>query len=97
MSLKKSKVFVSMQWDTEFAATVDTHTKRLGIARTRLIEALIEGLTEEQMDAAVEIGKKVIDEKRAAYLKNRKELRGRLELLSPDKLNALLDSVDAKS
>jgi len=96
MSLKKDKVFISMQWDKEFAAIVDVHAKRLLIARTRMVEALIEGLTPDQIDAAVRAGEKKIDERRARWLKSRKDLRHKLEALSPDKLNALLENADAK-
>lgn len=90
MILKRKRISVSMNWNEDFAKDVDQTAERLGISRTRLIEAIFQGLSSSEIEAVVKRGEAVIAAKRKDYLATRRLLSEKLDSLSPTELEAIL-------
>ena len=86
----KDRAFVSMNWNKAFVSIVDSYAEKYELSRSRVLEAVIEGLSADQVEIAIKRGSKIIVEKRAMEKEHKKKLRDALAKLSPEQVQKLL-------
>jgi hypothetical protein len=97
MNKEDSYTRMTMAVDPDIAKVMNTESEKRNVSRTKLVEALFLGLSEDQMNAAATKGLKILEERRTNYLKNRKTLGKHLSTMSPEQVNELVSKLDAKS
>ncbi len=96
-SKEDSYTRMTMAVDPDIAVVMNAQAEKRKVSRTKLIEALFLGLSEDQIDAAAVKGLKILEDRRTNYLNNRKMLSKHLLTMTPEQMNELIGKLDAKS